>query len=72
MEDKKKTCKDCKYFMVAPTNPFMGTCTVKREKLAESQAATMFIPGKLIKGEDPACDKFEPSAGWEDSLKHTL
>lgn len=72
MEDKKKTCQDCKYFMVAPTNPFKGTCTANRKSLSSSQAATIFIPGKLIKGEGPVCDKFEQSGGWEDSVKHTL
>ncbi len=72
MKNEEKTCKDCKYFMVAPTDPFQGTCTVKRGKLPETQAATQFIPGKLISEDHPICDKFEPSAGWEDSVKHTL
>jgi len=36
MNDKEKTCKDCKYFMVAPTNPFKGTCTVNRKDLPHS------------------------------------
>jgi len=72
MENKEKTCKDCKFFMIAPANPFKGTCTVKREKLADSQAATLFIPGKLINGEDPVCDKFEESSGWKDSVKYTV
>lgn len=72
MENKEKTCKDCKFFMVAPTNPFKGTCTVSRKNLPGSQAASIFIPGKLIKGDNPICDNFEESSGWEDSVKHTL
>ncbi len=72
MGDNEKTCKDCRFFMIAPTNPYKGTCTKKRSKLTGSQAATMFIPGKLIKGDNPICDQFEESSGWEDSVKHTL
>jgi len=72
MEKKEKTCKDCKYYMIAPTNPFKGTCTVNRKDLADSQANKTFIPGKLVKGDRPACDKFEESSGWEDSVKQTL
>lgn len=72
MGDKELTCKDCKFYMVAPTNPFKGTCTAKREKLPDTQATQTFIAGKLIKGDNPTCDKFEPSAGWDDSIKHTI
>jgi hypothetical protein len=72
MGNKEKTCKDCKFFMVAPANPFKGTCTVNRKNLSDSQASKTFIPGKLVKGENPACDKFEESAGWEDSVEQTL
>jgi len=72
MEKKEKTCKDCKYFMVAPTNPFKGTCTANRKNLSSTQAASQFIPGKLISGDHPICDKFEESSGWDDSVKQTL
>lgn len=72
MENKVKTCKDCKFFMVAPANPFKGTCTVNRKKLPDTQATSTFIPGKLIRGDNPICDKFEPSGGWEDNVEQTL
>jgi len=72
MENKGNICKDCKYYMLAPVDPFKGTCTVNRKNLSDAQSASKFIPGKFIKGDNPACDKFEKSGGWEDSIKQTL
>ena len=69
---EEKTCRDCKYFVISSVDPTKGTCTVERKELAETQKTSTFIKGKLVDAEMAACENYDKSSGWKDSLEHTI
>jgi rubredoxin len=61
------TCKECKHVTPSATgDPSKGMCIQSRTQLPATQKTETAIKGKMVKKDNPACDKFEAGESWKD------
>ena len=71
MEEKPKMCKDCRWGRMDHMDPRWIICIVgAREATAEESMSGHVqmreLAGTRKRGDEPACDKFEPKAPFKD------
>jgi len=69
-------CRMCRWYKVDVGNPMNGICISGSyqadAKEAASGSASSVIPGKLIKGSDKVCEKFEDKPSRTQRLKEGM
>jgi len=65
-------CKECKWSQVDCIDPRKGICTVKREKLDETQKTSIAIQARPIDLKDEACELFEKPESAREKMREMI